>query len=115
MPLPEHPAGIIRRSQDLGKKDLIFVQQGTTSYGMIDIQAISVSSGQQGSPGGGTGGGYVKITEVNGFLAELIQVRGTDPGIAMASQVSIALIICDQQDDVGFWCFFPGPLPLSTG
>ena len=59
-----------------------------------------VLTGQQGSPGGRAAGIYMEICEADALVVKLIEGGGFNPGISVGSDVAIALVVGEDEDDV---------------
>jgi len=55
----------------------------------------------QGTPGGRTGGADMKVVKPGTFCPECVQVGGADPIIAHAGEISFALIIGKNEENIG--------------
>ena len=72
-----------------------------------DIGADGGATGEDGGAGGrADGGGGVEVIEDDGVFRHVIEVRSFDKGMAGVAHVSVALIICHDEDDVGAFVFF---------
>jgi hypothetical protein len=67
-------------------------------------------AGKQGSPGRRTGGTDVKIVEAHALFPQAVGVGSLEVGVPVGVDVSIALVVGENEDDVRFLgkC---GPLP----
>ena len=65
-----------------------------------------VSARHQACTGGSTYRAYVKIDESDAVFCKLIQVGSSYVRISMKSEISITLVIGDDQDDVGMGNYF---------
>ena len=100
VPFPEHAGGVIF-GEMLAEGDFVFANHGAAHDGVPDSGAVGPVAGEKGSTGGGAGGGDVVVGEDGGLGVELVEVRGFDDGIAVAGEVAVALVIGDDDDDVG--------------
>jgi hypothetical protein len=71
---------------------------------MKNIDPVCMSTRHKRSPGGSTGGGDMKVAEVYRFIAESIKRWSFDIGVTMASQVAIALVVGNDDDNIWFFC-----------
>lgn len=68
---------------------------------MGNAVAKLVPAGVQGGARRRTGWTDVKISEAHRFIAEAVEVGCLQDGIAMAGQVPVALVVAQDEDDVG--------------
>ena len=68
---------------------------------MGDAVLELVPSGEQGGPGRRARGTDVEVGEADTFSVETVEVRGFQDGVAVARQVAIALVVGQDEDDVG--------------
>ena len=67
------------------------------------MRAVSqaVAAGHQLAAGGGAHGGHVEIGEADALAVQPVDVRRPQHGVAMARQVAVALVVGEDQDDIG--------------
>jgi len=68
---------------------------------MPDAGAVGPVTGEQSAAGRRAGGSDVVVVEGDGLGVELVDVGSLDPGVAIAGEVAVALVVGDDEDDVG--------------
>ena len=76
-------------------------QQTAAPNGMPGAHGIGIAAGHQGRPGWSARGTHVEVSEAHGSRMERIHIRRLDYGVAVTSEVTVALIVADDQDDIG--------------
>src|SRR5262249_28855606 len=67
-----------------------------------DAVLVPVEAGQQGGQAGATeGGGDVAVREGSALLGQAVDVRGLYHLVAHEAEVGPALVVADDEDDVG--------------
>lgn len=99
VPFSEHCGGVVF-GEVLAEGDFVFANHGAALDGMPDAGAVCPMTGEESSTGGRAGGGDVVVGEDGGLGVEFVEVRGFDDGVAVASEVAVALVISDDDDDV---------------
>ena len=70
--------------------------------GVPDAGAVGPVTGEKRGTGGRAGGSDVVVGEDGGLGVELVKVGRLYDGITVAGEVAVALVIGDDDDDVGF-------------
>ena len=106
MPFSEKAGSIIVHLKNIGHRDFILIQKRPPHDGMPYANPVIMPAGHYSCPGWSTGGAGVKITESYTFRCQLVYIRGFYPGIACTSKIAVALVVGDNEDDVGAFLFF---------
>jgi hypothetical protein len=101
MPLAEHASLIAISSENVAHSYLVLTKQGASHDGVPDAGAVAVATSHNASPGWRAGRTYMEIRQTNAFVMEIIKIWGLDDGIAVTSQVAVALIISYDEDHTG--------------
>ena len=62
---------------------------------------VVVSSGQQHRPSWRAADRDVEVREANALISQPVEVRRLQHGVAVTREVAVALVIGDEEDDVG--------------
>ena len=101
MPLTKYPRSVAGLLQVLrqGHRRERQPCAGSTSVGHTILKRHIPS--QQRRAGRRTGRAHMKVRKRDALLVKGIDVRGFEPRVPLAAQLSVALVICHDQDDVG--------------
>ena len=104
MPLAEAGGGIILCLEVIGDGMLFRVQAfpgGREEHVLVHSHPLGIAPCQESSPGGGAyRRGNHEAGELPALLGDSIDVRGLDSGRAEAAQVSVALIVGEDDDEI---------------
>ena len=101
VPLAEVASAVARASERVREGPFVGAQQRTAADGVPDAGAVAVVAGEKAGPGGGAGGADVVVGEAHGVLVEAVEARRADRAVAVAAQVAVALVVGEDEDDVG--------------
>ena len=104
MPFAEHAARIAAFLQYLGDGFFVGVHHGSAHDRVPDAGVGGVAAGHQRGPCRRAGRVDMVVSQADALAVELVHRRRVDHGIAMGTDVAVALIISDYQDDVWFGC-----------
>ena len=102
VPFAENAGLVARLLEDLRHGDHFLGEAFTVAHGMGDTHFERVASTHQGRAGWRAGGADVKITETARFGVEGVNVWGFQEGVAHAGEIPHALVIGEDENDVGF-------------
>ena len=101
VPLTKVPGAVASASERVGEGPLVGAQQRAAADGVPDAGAIAVVAGEKAGAGGGAGGADVVVGEAHGVLVEAVEAGRADCAVAVAAQVAVALVVGEDEDDVG--------------
>ena len=101
MPLAHHAGRIPVFGKQVPQSLLGYVHHGPTCAGSVGAGDSRIISGHQSGSRRRAKGADVKIGETDGFVVQTIEVWCFQDWVAVATQISVALIIGHHQDDVG--------------
>ena len=101
VPLAKVPGAVASTGERVGEGPLVGAQQRPTADGVPNAGAIAVVAGEKAGAGGGAGGADVVVGEAHGLLVEAIEAGRADCIVAVAAQVAVALVVGEDEDDVG--------------
>ena len=78
-----------------------FAQEGASADGMPHAGAVVAASGVKAGARGGAGGAGVVIAEVRALRAERVEVRRAQPGVSVAGEVAVTLVVGEDENDAG--------------
>ena len=100
VPLAEVAGAVAGVAQRVRQRPLVLPQQRTAADGVPDAGAVAVVAGQQAGAGRRAGGADVKVREAHPVGMVAVDVGGADHVVAVATQVAVALIVSQDEDDV---------------
>ena len=101
VPLAEQAGGVAVGFEQLADGDLVFAQHGAAVDGVPHAGAVGPVTGEQGGARRRARGSNVIVLELRRLGGEAVDVRGFDDGIARETEVAVALVVGDDEDDVG--------------
>ena len=101
VPLAEVPGAVASAGECVREGPLVGAQQRAATDGVPDASAVAVVAGEQAGAGGGAGGADVIVGEAHGVLVEAVEARRADRAVAVTAQVAVALVVGEDEDDVG--------------
>lgn len=105
VPFAEDSGAITAVAEQFGESELVGVDAGFGAWSerAVDADAIGVTTGEQGGAGGGADGlGDVETGEPRPFAGETIEMRGANFGGAVATEITPAEVIGEDQNDIGW-------------
>ena len=70
---------------------------------ILRTRIVRVTAREDAAPAWTAAGNCQKgLIQTHAFLGQLIQIRGSDGRVAIASEISLAMIICDEDEDIGW-------------
>ena len=103
VPLAKDSGGESGRLEDLSNRGGLQAHAFPFKNGMGDAVLELVLSGKQGAAGGCARRTDVEIREPHTFPMQTIQIGCFQDGISVARQITIALVIGQQENDVGLF------------
>ena len=101
MPLAKNSGGVAGFPQKIRKGFLVFVKNGDSAHRVVNSQSKGVAARQKEPPAGRTIGRGVEVGEVDAFFREGINVGRLDQFMAMATELVVALVVSQDQEDIG--------------
>ena len=101
VPLAEDAGGVAGLAEVVGDGGFVGAEKGAAHDGVPGAGAIGEAAGHEGGPCWGAGGGDVVVGEAKGLGVELVEVGSLDDGVSVAGEIAVALVIGDDEDDVG--------------
>ena len=101
VPLAEHASVVAGIAENRSQRDFVGAQHGTAHDGVPDARAIGPMSGQKRGSRRGAGGGDVVIGEADALSVQRVEIRRLQDRVSVAGEVAVALIVGDDQDDIG--------------
>ena len=108
VPFPKEAGGVADFFEDLRKDGGVEGHALALEDGVGDAVFFRMASGHEGGAGGRAGGGDHEASEARAGVMESIEVGGFEPGMAMATDGREALVVGDDEDDVGAGAFEGG-------
>ena len=102
MPLADEARTIACGPQELRQEDGVLVQVFPRQGGVRDAVAELVHARQERRARRRAGRAHVKLIEAHALVMQRIEVRGLEQGVPVAPQVAVALIVRQDEDDIGF-------------
>ena len=88
--------------EKLPEGDFVLPKHRAAVDGVPDPGAVGPMAREEPTAGGGAGGSHVIVVEGDGLGVQGVQVRSFDPGVTVAAEIAVALVVGDDEDDVGF-------------
>ena len=104
MPLAEHAGGIAVAAEDIGHRDFATAQHVASLNGVPDADAIGIAAGHQRRTGRCAGGVDVEVVQQRSLAAQLVDIGSLDGRVAGKGHVAIALVVGDDDHDIGLFC-----------
>jgi len=101
VPLAEDSGSVPCCAEDLGKNGGFQGHAFTLQDGVGDPVLEGVAPGHDGGPGGGTGWADEESVKARTCIVKLVQVGCLNPWMAVSSHGSVALVVGDDEDNVG--------------
>ncbi len=101
VPLAEDAGGVAGAFEGLGQGEGLQAHPLAFVDGVGDAGAELVPAGHDGAAGRRAGRADVEVLETEGLVVEAVQIRRADHGIAVTAEVTVALVVGEDQDDVG--------------
>ena len=101
VPFAEDARAITRRRKHFAERDFVRMHQRATEEGIDHASAIVVATSQQTRTCRRANGRDVKVVEAHTLAREPVDVRRMQDGIAVKAKVAMALIVGENDDDVG--------------
>jgi len=105
VPFPEHSGPVAVGTKQIGQGRLIGAENRTPPTSRPGSVPNRTVSGHQRAAGGRTERLDVKIGQPSGLLIKTVDVRRLDPRISGAAQISIALIVGNDEYDIRLFRF----------
>jgi hypothetical protein len=100
MPLAKDAGRVTGRLEDLCQRDGVKREAFTLENGVSDAVLEFVPAREERSAGGGTGRTHMKIGESNAFVMKPIDIGRFENRVPMTRHISVALVVCEDEDDV---------------
>jgi hypothetical protein len=104
VPLADGGCSIVRGSEGLRECDLVRPEHRPARVGIDDATSVVVSTREQTSACGSADGLRIKPGESGAFETDPVDVRSAERGIPLNREISIPLIIGDDEEDVRSAC-----------
>ena len=101
MPLAEMAGAVAVVAEDVRHRDFVVAEHVASTDGSPAAHAVGIAAGHQRGPRRRAIAVHMEVAEPHGFMAQAIQMRRLDDRIAVAAQVAVALIVGEQDDDIG--------------
>ena len=101
VPLAEDAGPVTRRRESLGQCDLVRVHHGPSHVRVHHPGPVVVAAGHEAGPGGSADGRDVEASQLHALCRQAVQVGRAEDVVAMASQLGPALVVGDDENDVG--------------
>ena len=101
MPFAEDASPVPGRSQHLGQRHLIRVHHCPAQIRVDHARAVVVPASEQAGTRRRADGRNIEILDPDTFTCESIDIRRLDLGVTVNAQVAIALVVGDDQENVG--------------
>ena len=101
VPLAEHAGGVAGILEDLAHRDLTFRQEGASAARVPDPGTVGPATCDQCGAGWRAGWGHMKVDQADGLVVEPVEVRRPQHRVAVAAQITVTLIVGNDQHDVG--------------
>ena len=108
VPLAEDPSGIARALHDLGDRGLVRVHHGAADECVEGASALRMASGHQRGARRCAHAVDVEVRESRATAGHCVEMGSAQDGIAVEAEVSVALIVGHDQDDVWWLDQLPG-------
>ena len=102
MPFAENARRVTGEAKQLRQREGFQIHAFALVDGVCHAVLEFVAAGHQGRSGRGTGRADVKIGEADAARVQLVDVRRLQDRIAVAGEIAVALVIGDDENDVGF-------------
>ena len=101
MPLAEVAGAVAVVAEDIGHRHFVVAEHVAPANGSPAAHTVGIAAGHQRGPSRRAIAVHMEVAEPHGFVGQAIQVRRLDDRIAVAAQVAVALIVGEQDDDIG--------------
>lgn len=101
MPLADHAGDVASVGQEVCQSLFVPMHQGATGTGPEGSRVAHVVSGHERSPGGRAEGADMEIGEAHRFGVKAVEVGGLEDGVAVTGEITVALVVGHDEDDIG--------------
>src|SRR5262249_14367733 len=100
MPFAKDARGVSGGFEDLGDSRCAQGEALALKNGVRDPILEFMAPGEERCPSRRASGAHVEICDPNTHVVQMIQIRRLEHGMSMARHVAVALVVCENEDDV---------------